>query len=142
MIPVSRPVITEEDKKVVKDTIDSGWISSSGPNVAAFEKKWAKYCKHKYGIACSSGTAALEACIAGFDFPPGKNVIVPNGTIVSCASAIYRAGLVPNYVDSCPNRWVMDEDRIENAITPDTVAILSVDLYGTPSNYMKIKVIS
>ena len=101
MIPVSRPVITEEDKKVVKDTIDSGWISSSGPNVAAFEKKWAKYCKHKYGIACSSGTAALEACIAGFDFPPGKNVIVPNGTIVSC-KCNYRAGLSQIMLTAAP----------------------------------------
>ena len=138
MIPVSRPLITEADKLAVRDAIESGWISSSGTKVAEFEKAWANQCNREYGIACSSGTSALEACVASFGFQVGKNIIIPNGTIVSCASAVYRAGLHPNYVDSCANRWTMDEYMIERAIDADTVAIMSVDLYGTPSNYDKI----
>ena len=138
MIPVSRPLITDTDKQAVIDTIESGWISSSGSKVSEFEKAWAKKCCRDYGIACSSGTSGLEACISSFCFQTGKNIIIPNGTIVSCSNAIYRAGLHPNYVDNCAERWTMDENMIEQAINPDTVAIMSVDLYGTPSNYNKI----
>ena len=62
-IPVNIPKIFKEEKIYVKDCMDTGWISSEGSYVKKFENEFSKYNKRRYGIAVSSGTAALEIAI-------------------------------------------------------------------------------
>ena len=62
-IPVNKPLIEVNDIKAVNKSLKSSWISSEGPHVVKFEKKFSKYIGHKYGVAVSSGTAALEIAI-------------------------------------------------------------------------------
>lgn len=132
MISVSEPWFTEDDSERVAECVRTGWVSSAGPAVQAFETAWAGYCGRQYGIAVSSGTAALQLAIAALDLQPGDEVILPTFTIVSCALAILYGGGTPVLVDCDPATWCMDVARIEEKITPRTRAIMPVHIYGHP----------
>ena len=67
IIPVSTPVITNNDAKSVSKVIKNGWISSSGNEIKLFEKKLSKLVNKKYACAVSSGTAALEISVKSLD---------------------------------------------------------------------------
>jgi len=131
-IPVNEPLLDGNEKKYLNECIDTGWISSEGPFVAAFEERFAARVGRKYGIAVSNGTAALEAAFAALQLPAGSEVILPSFTIISCAAAVLRAGLVPVVADADPLTWNLDLCSVEELITPRTSAIMAVHIYGIP----------
>tara|TARA_A100001035_G_scaffold280270_1_gene285092 strand:- start:5091 stop:6206 length:1116 start_codon:yes stop_codon:yes gene_type:complete len=131
-IPVNEPSIGKREKELVNECLDTGWISSEGPFVEKFEISLSKRINRKYGIACSSGTAALDIAVASLRIGNGDEVIMPTFTIISCAAAIIKSGAKPILVDSDPNTWNMDVNAIEDAITSRTVAIMAVHIYGLP----------
>lgn len=131
-VPVNRPVFLGNEKKYLIDCIDTGWISSAGKYIEEFENKMAEYVGMKYGVAVSSGTAALETAVAALDIPKGGEVILPDFTIISCVQAIVKAGLVPVPVDCTSDSWNMDVTKIEEKITKKTRAIMVVHIYGLP----------
>lgn len=133
-IPVNEPLIGNREKELINECLDTGWISSEGPFVEKFEISLSKKVNRKYGIACSSGTAALDLAIASLKIGPGDEVIMPTFTIISCALAIIKSGAKPILVDSDPNTWNMDIEAIEDLITSKTVAIMAVHIYGLPVN--------
>ncbi len=132
MIPVNEPVVAEAEKRLLRECVDSGWISSEGPFVARFEHEMATRLGRKFGIAVCNGSAALEVAVAALDLGPGDEVIMPALTIISCAAAVVRAGAVPVLVDCDPDTWNMDVDQVEAGITPHTKAIMAVHIYGLP----------
>ena len=129
-IPINEPLLGGNEKKYLCECIDSGWISSEGPYVERFEKGMAVYTGRKYGIAVSSGTAALETAVQALELPKGSEVILPAFTIISCAQAVVKAGLVPVVVDCMEDTWNMDVSQIEEKITERTAAIMAVHIYG------------
>jgi len=131
-IPVNEPILSGNEGKYVQECIDSGWISSEGPFVERFEQEFAKRIGRKFGVSVSSGTAGLDVTIAALDIGPGDEVIMPTFTIISCASAIVKAGATPVLVDCNPDNWNMAVNQIESLITPSTVAIMAVHIYGLP----------
>lgn len=137
-IPVNEPIFDGNEKKYLCECIDTGWISSEGPFVKSFEKNMAAYVGRKHGIAVSSGTAALEAALQAMNFETGSEVILPTFTIISCAQAITKCGLVPVVVDSKKDTWNMDVDAIEEKITSKTRAIMVVHIYGLPVEMDKV----
>ena len=66
-IPVNKPVFIGNETKFLKQCIDTGWIGSDGEFVKIFERKLSKFVNRKYGIAVSSGTAALEIAFAALN---------------------------------------------------------------------------
>lgn len=138
MIPVSEPLITEDEVTRVMDCLRSGWISSSGRYLEQFEEKWASYCGMSYGIAVSNGSVALDIAVALLDLKQGDEVIMPAFTIISPAQAVIRAGGVPVLVDSNIYNWQMDVAQIEGKITERTRAILVVHIYGHPADMDRI----
>ena len=88
--------------------------------------------KRKYGVSCSSGTAALDLAVSALKIAPGDEVIMPTFTIISCASSVIKAGAKPILIDADPNTWNMNVNDIEASITPNTVAIMAVHIYGLP----------
>ena len=132
MIPVNEPEITAAEMETVSACLRSGWISSAGTYLDAFEEEWAAYCGRRHGVAVSNGTVALELACAALDFEPGDQVILPTFTIISCALAVIRNSGVPVLVDSDPNTWCMDVDQNASKITPRTRAIMPVHIYGHP----------
>lgn len=131
-IPVNEPLLNGNEKKYLCECIDTGWISSEGPFVKRFEQEMADYVGRTYGIAVCNGTAALEAALLALALPKGAEVILPAFTIISCAQAITKAGLVPVVVDCEPDTWNMDTEQIEDRITDKTRAIMVVHIYGLP----------
>ena len=132
MIPVCEPLLSGREEELVLDCLRSGWISSAGKYIDRFEEDWAAYCGMKHGISVSSGTAALQVALDSLSLPPGTEVIMPTFTIVSCALAIVRSGLVPVLVDSNPANWQLDVSQIKKKITVKTSAIMVVHIYGHP----------
>ena len=131
-IPVNEPLLNGNEKEYLCESIDKGWISSEGPFVKEFEQKMSVVVNRGYGIAVSSGTAALEIAVQALGIGKGDEVIMPTFTIISCAMAVMKVGAVPVLVDSDLYTWNMNVDEIEAKITPRTKAIMIVHLYGLP----------
>lgn len=134
MLPVCEPLVTEREIELVTDCLKSGWISSAGKYLDAFEKGWADYCGMPFGVAISNGSVALDLAVALLDLAPGDEVIMPTFTIISPTQSVVRAGGVPVLVDSDPRTWQMDVSAIEERITEKTRAIIVVHIYGHPAD--------
>ena len=132
MIPVNEPRLGPRELEYVTECLQTGWISSEGRFIEAFEQKWAEYCGMKYGVAVCNGTVALQLAVACLDLQPGEEVILPTFTIISCAQAITYNGGIPVLVDCDPRTWCMDVGQIEAKITARTRAIMPVHIYGHP----------
>lgn len=137
-IPVNEPLLDGNEKKYLCECIDSGWISSEGPFVKAFEQKMSSTVDRKYGIAVSNGTAALEVAVQALGIQAGDEVIMPTFTIISCAMAVTKRGAIPVLIDSDLHSWNMKAEEIEGKITSNTKAIMVVHLYGLPVEMDKI----
>lgn len=132
MIPVNRPLLDGNEKKYLVECIETGWISSEGPFVKRLEAGFAQLMGCKHGIAVCNGSVAIEVALASLHIGPGDEVILPTFTIMSCASAIVRAGAIPVLVDCKPDTWNMDPEQVASKITLRTKAIMVVHIYGLP----------
>lgn len=132
MIPVNEPLLDGNEKRYLTECIESGWISSEGPFIKAFEEKFAARFNRKHAIAVCNGTAALDAAIEALGIGPGDEVIMPSFTIISCVMQVVRNGAKPVLIDADPRTWNMDVAAIEARITPRTKAIMAVHIYGLP----------
>jgi len=131
MIPISAPLLGEEEKKAVLETIDSGQLAQ-GKKVKAFEDAFAAVCGVKHAIATSSGTTALHTAVLAHGIGPGDEVITTPFTFIASANAALFTGAKPVFVDIDERTYNMDPGRIEAAISPRTKAILPVHLFGNP----------
>jgi len=132
MIPVNEPRLGARELEYVNECLQTGWISSEGRFIEAFEQNWAEYCGMKYGVAVCNGTVALQLAVACLELQPGDEVILPTFTIISCAQAIIYNGGIPVLVDCDPRTWCMDVGQVEAKITARTRAIMPVHIYGHP----------
>jgi perosamine synthetase len=133
-IPIAEPLIEERELKLVTEAVKSGWVSSKGRFIVEFEENFAKYIGTEYGLATSNGTAALHLALATLGIKNGDEVIVPTLTFAAVANAIIYVGAKPVFVDSHPDYWCLNPDKIEDKITKRTKAIIPVHLYGHPCN--------
>lgn len=131
-IPVNTPLLNGNELKYLTECIETGWISSEGPFISEFERKFSTYIGCMHGIAVSNGSAALDIVIKALNIGDGDEVIIPTFTIISPAQSIITAGATPVLVDSDPLTWNMDANQIEAKITSKTKAILVVHIYGLP----------
>lgn len=131
-IPVCEPYLNGNEVKYVTDAVSTGWISSSGSYVTAFERVFSAYCGMKYGVAVCNGTVALHVALAALGIGKGDEVIIPSFTMIATAYAVCYVGAMPVFVDADPDTWNIDVNKIEEKITPRTKAIIPVHLYGNP----------
>ena len=136
-IPVSSPMIGDDDKKAVIECLESNWISGVGEFVDRFETAFAKYVDCKYGVATNSGTTSLHLALASLGLKRGDEIIMPTFTMIASINAAEYLGLNSILVDADPKIWTMDIDTIKSRITDKTRAIMAVHIYGHPEN-MKI----
>jgi len=100
-----------------------------GPEVAEFEKRFAELCGTEYSVGVNSGTDALILALKALGIGPGDEVITAPNSFVASASCIGLVGATPVFVDVCED-YNLDPKLIEQAITPQTRAILPVYLTG------------
>ena len=139
MIPIAEPCLGEEELKNVIEAVKSGWISSKGKFIEEFERDFAKYCGVKYSVATANGTVALHLALKALGIGKGDEVIVPALTFVATANAVTYCNAKPVFVDSHPEYWCIDPEKIEEKITKNTKAIIVVHLYGHPCDMDWIK---
>jgi perosamine synthetase len=132
-IPVFEPTLGEAEIDAALACLRAGAISGSGGEaLARFEADWAAYCGRREGVAVANGSVALDLAFSCLDLPPGAEVLMPTFTIVSCATAVLRAGAVPVLVDSDAATGCLDVAQLEAKLTARTRAILAVHIYGHP----------
>jgi len=141
-IPVCEPLLDGKEREYVLDAIESGWISSSGKYIAAFENKFAEYCGVKHGIAVCNGTTALHLGLVALGIGHGDEVLVPNFTMIASAFAVCYTGAVPIFIDAEPDTWNIDVNKIEGKITKKTKAIMPVHIYGHPCDMNPINALA
>ena len=140
-IPVAEPILGKKELELVSDAVTSGWVSSIGKYIEQFECGFSKYIGIKNGLAVSNGTAALHLALVALNIRPGDEVIIPTLTFASVANVVLYCGAKPIFVDSNPDYWCIDSNKIIEKITKRTKAIIPVHLYGHPcemENLMKI----
>jgi dTDP-4-amino-4,6-dideoxygalactose transaminase len=101
-----------------------------GEEVAALEAEIAAYCDARYAIGCNSGTDALILALQALDIGPGDEVITTPFSFFATASAICRAGATPVFVDIEPDTFNLSPQAVEEAVTPQTKAMMPVHLFG------------
>ena len=121
--------------------IDSGRFLF-GPDVAQLEESAAKICGVEHAVACASGSDALLLALMALDIGDGDEVIVPSFTFFATASAVWRLGARPVFVDIDPKTFNLDPNKIEDAVTPLTRAIIPVHLFGQCADMDAIGVIA
>ena len=132
MIPVNKPLLSQNATTYVLDCLQSGWISSAGTYIGRFETAYAKFLGVRHAITTSNGTAALHLAVASLGITTGDEVLMPDLTIISCPLAVMYTGATPVFVDVDPVTFTIDPNRIEAKITKRTRAIMVVHLYGHP----------
>lgn len=120
-----------------KRVLDSGWYLL-GKEVEQFEADFAAYCGVKHCIGVANGLDALNLIIKGYGFGPGDEIIVPANTYIASILAISENGCTPVLVEPDWVTRLIDDTRIEAAITPRTKAIMVVHLYGRAMNMTKV----
>jgi dTDP-4-amino-4,6-dideoxygalactose transaminase len=108
-----------------------------GPDVAQFEKDFAKFCGAEHCVGFNSGTSALHVAMLLLGVGPGDEVITTPFTFVATSWAISYVGAKPVYVDVDDATFNLDPKLIERAITPRTKAVLPVHLYGHPFDLIR-----
>lgn len=141
-VSLAAPSLSRAERANVVACIDSGWISFKGPFVTQFERRFAERVGARHGVAVSSGTSAILIALAALGVGAGDEVIVPAFTMIACVNTVVQLGARPVLVDSEPDTWNLDPDRVEAAITPRTRAILAVHLYGHPARMDRLKAVA
>src|SRR4051812_34114710 len=121
--------IKEEIDEAIRRVLDNTSFIM-GREVEAFEAAFAEYVGARFCMGVNSGTAAIQLAVTACGIGAGDEVIVPANTFFATAEAVSTAGATPVFVDADPISYNIDVNRIEDAITSRTRAIMPVHLYG------------
>lgn len=136
-VPFSPPDMTEAEANEVRDAILSGWITT-GPRTKKLEKKVAEFVGVNKAVCLNSQTACGEMALRLLGIGDGDEVIVPAYTYTASASIVEHVGAKLVFVDVQKDCLEMDYEAVEKAISPNTKAIIPVDLAGIPCDYERL----
>lgn len=136
-IPWAKPNIGEEELDEITDSFRKDWLTM-GPKVSEFEKRMAEFVGAPYAVAVSNGTVALDIVWKTLGVGPGDEVIVPSMTYFATAASVSYQHAVPVFVDIERDSFNLDPERIPEAVTERTKAIVFIDYGGNPSDFDNI----
>jgi dTDP-4-amino-4,6-dideoxygalactose transaminase len=128
-IPITKPFFGPEELQAVQRPLETGWVVQ-GPYTQQFEEKFAAFTGSHCAIATSSCTTALHIAVALLGLQPGDEVIVPAFTWVSTANVVEYMGARPVFCDIDLCTFNIDPQHLAALITPRTVGIIPVHLFG------------
>ncbi|WP_054023720.1 DegT/DnrJ/EryC1/StrS family aminotransferase [Bacillus sp. FJAT-28004] len=137
-VPLSRPDITNLEKKYVMKVLNSGQLSF-GATLLQFEQSFCDTFNVSYAAAMNSGTSALHVAVKALGLHTGDEVITTPYSFVASGNCLLYEGLKPVFVDIDSDTFNIDTTLIEPAITPNTKAILVVHVFGQPCNMDEIQ---
>lgn len=134
MIPFSPPRIDDKVIAEVVAALKSGWITT-GPRTKLFEKKITEYCGCQTTVAVNSWTMGMQVLLDWWGIGEGDEVIIPAYTYCASANVIIHSGAKPVMVDVNEADFNLSVEKVREAITPRTKAIMAVDMAGFPADY-------
>lgn len=142
MINVTKTYLPPFEKyiKVLKRAWDKSWITNNGELVQELEENLKEYLGVKYLLFTTNGTVVLQMALKAFNIT--KEVITTPFSYVATTNAILWEGCTPVFVDIRPENFCIDTNKIEDAITENTEAILATHVYGLPCDIEKIQEIA
>lgn len=133
-IPAARPIIGDEERAAVDAVLRSGMLAQ-GTEVAEFEREFSDVLLNgRAAVAVNSGTSGLHLGLLAAGVGPGDEVIVPSFTFAATANSVALTGATPVFADIEPDHFCLDPRDVERKITPRTVGIMPVHLYGHPAD--------
>ena len=138
---LSPPDVGDEERRLLLEALDSGWIAPLGPHVDLFEHELAGRVGVANAVALSSGTAALHLALLLVGVRPGDDVLVPTFTFVATANTASYIGARPVLVDCDADTWQMSPDLLAEELAERARrgtlprAVVAVDLYGQTADY-------
>ena len=152
-IPLSVPNLSLDILENVKETIETGWVSTGGRFITEFENKIAKYVGVERAVSCQSGTAGLHLALRVLGIGSGDEVIVPTLTFIAAVNPVKNMGAEPIFMD-CDDTLNMDMDKLEEFLENECdyiggkvinkktkrqiKAIVVVHVFGNPANMEKL----
>ncbi len=140
-IPITKPFFGPEEEAAIRAPLHSGWVVQ-GPFVKEFEEKFSAFTESPFSVATSSCTTALHIAVAALGLQPGDEVIVPAFTWISTANVVEYMGAKPVFCDIDLSTFNIDVAAIDDLITPRTVGIIPVHLFGLCAEMQPIQKIA
>ena len=137
-IRLAFPDVGDEELDAVREVLESGALTM-GPKVAELEELVAGACGVEHAVAVANGTAALHLAVLALGIGPGDEVIVPAYTFPATANVVRLAGAEPVLVDVDPSTFNLEVERVYDAVTPRTKAVLAVHLFGRPLDWAALQ---
>ncbi len=129
VIPIAKPWLGAEEEQAALEPLRSGWVVQ-GPKVRAFEEAIARYTGSPFAVATSSCTASLHLALMALGVGKGDEVVIPAFTFIATANVVEALGARPVFVDISLESFNLDPERLEEARTRKTKAIIPVHLFG------------
>lgn len=152
-IPLSVPNLSLDILENIKETIETGWVSTGGRFITELEKKVAEYVDVKRAVSCQSGTAGLHLALRVFDIGEGDEVIVPTVTFIAAVNPVKYMNAEPIFMD-CDDSLNMDMNKLEEFLENQCIytdgkvinkktgkqikAIVVVHVFGNPADMEKL----
>lgn len=134
--------IGKEEREAVLRVLDRGILSGfqgnwsesfyGGPEIRALETEWANYFNTKHAVTCNSATSGLWLACAAIGLKPGDECVVTCYSMTCSASIPLHFGAKPVFADIESDYYCLDPKDVEAKITPNTKAIIVVDIFGQP----------
>lgn len=130
-IPLAIPDLRGREAAYLARCVEDNWVSSAGPQVAAFEAAVADVAGTRHAVATVNGTAALHLALLAAGVGPGDRVLVPDWTFAATANAVLHAGATPVFLDITEESWSLDPALVAEAIeTYQPRAVIAVHVLG------------
>lgn len=133
-IPVSSPLIGEEEAQAVYEVVKGGWVSM-GETVSKFESEFAEYVGAKHAISTINGTAALHLAVLAAEIKEGDEVLVPDITFISTANTVMYERAEAIIIECDELTYNLSLEDAKKRITDKTKVIIPVDMNGLPVDY-------
>jgi perosamine synthetase len=118
-IPLATPNLAGRERDYLHECLDTNFVSSVGPFVERFEREVADFVGARFGVATSSGTAALHVALLLAGVEPGDEVLVSTMTFIAPANAIRYAGAHPVFMDAEPRFWQIDAAKVADFLAAE-----------------------
>lgn len=157
-IPLSVPFINGNEREYILNCLNDNWVSTAGPFIAEFERRFAIACGAKRAVACACGTAALHLALLGLEIGKGDVVLVPDLTFIATANAVRYTGAKPIFIDVDAKTAQLDVNLLRDFLATEcedvsgkivhrrsgerVSAILPVHLLGHACDMPKIKALA
>lgn len=128
------PVFDENELEGLKKVLESGVWGVGGVWKRRFEEEFAAYQDARYGVAVTSGTAALEVSLRAVGVGCGDEVIVPPYTFMATVTAVLYVNAIPVFADIDPETYTLDPRSVESVVSEKTKAIIPVHIGGRPAD--------